>query len=69
MLSSMSSVASIYNYHHRVNRLRMDKSRTAGNTYRGGQVQYRLACYESFFMIVFDLYINNVHNAIEFAPA
>ena len=43
--------------------------KTAGTTYRGGQVQYRLACYESFLVVVFDLYIDNVHNAVEFTPA
>ena len=64
MFSSMSSVASIYNY-------RIDRTiqKSAGNTYRSGQVQHCLACYESFLMVVFDLYIDNVHNAIEFTPA
>jgi hypothetical protein len=69
MFSSMSSAASIYNYRqdYRIDLLRIDQK--PRDTYRGGQVQHRLACDEGFFVVVFDLYINYVHSAIEFTPA
>jgi hypothetical protein len=38
-------------------------------TYRRRQVEHRLPSYESLFMIVLNLYIYDMYNAIKFTPS
>jgi hypothetical protein len=40
-----------------------------GATYRHRQVEHRFPSYESFFVIVLDLHIYNMYNAIKFTPS
>ena len=39
------------------------------NTYRRSQVEHRLPSYEGLFMIVLNLHIDDMYNAIEFTPS
>jgi hypothetical protein len=45
------------------------KEAGTGGTYSRGQVEHRLPSYESLFVIVLDLHINDMYNAIKFTPS
>lgn len=64
MLSSMSSAASIYHctvsFAHLQNRLL---------TYRCRQIKHSFPSDQSFFVIIFDLHIDNVHWLVEFSSS
>jgi hypothetical protein len=46
-----------------------EETGTPGSTYRRRQVENCLPSYESFFVIVFNFYINDMYSAIEFTPS
>jgi len=66
MLSSTSSAASIYAY---IKSIAYREAGSYGSAYCCRQVEHRLPGYEGFFMVVLNLHIDNMYNAIEFTPS